>query len=340
VTKLTYAASGVATAKADALVEEYKAIAAATNQAGVVAGVGGFSGFFALPPGYQEPVLTAATDGVGTKLRLLLDYNLPRWAGRDAAAMCLNDLATSGAKPLFMLDYLAMGKLETETAREVVAGFADYCREADCVLLGGETAEMPGFYPPGDLDIAGFALGVVERRQIIDGSRCQAGDLVIGLASSGLHSNGYSLIRLLVREGLLDLNKDYPGLEGPLWQQLLEPTRLYTRQAAALCAALSPGAFAHITGGGLLGNAARTLPSHLDMLLDQPWPQSPLYQLLIQSGVSKEELFATFNMGIGFTVIMSPGEAQLAIKLVEDFGQQAWLIGRLIPGTGQVRLDV
>lgn len=339
-TKLTYAASGVDTAKADALVEDYKTLAAGTNQAGVVAGVGGFSGFFALPQGYQEPVLTAATDGVGTKLRLLLDYNLPRWAGKDAAAMCLNDLATSGAKPLFMLDYLATGKLEAKTARQVVAGFADYCREADCALLGGETAEMPGFYPPGDLDIAGFALGVVERRQIIDGSRCQAGDVVIGLASSGLHSNGFSLIRLLVREGLLDLDNEYPGLGGPLWQQLLEPTRLYTRQAAALCAALSPGAFAHITGGGLPGNAGRTLPKHLDMLIHQPWPQSPLYRLLSQTGVSKEELYATFNMGVGFTVTVAPGEAQRAIQLIEDFGYQAWLIGRLIPGSGQVRLDV
>lgn len=337
--KLTYKESGVDVAAADKLVESYGELAARTSTQQVLAGVGGFAGFLALPQGYQNPVLVACTDGVGTKLRLLIEAGTPETAGKDAAAMCLNDLATSGAKPLFMLDYLAVGKLTPELAAAVVAGFAEYCSLADCALLGGETAEMPGFYPPGDFDVAGFAVGVVEREQIVDGSRCQERDWVIGLASSGLHSNGYSLIRMLLDRGLLDSSKVYPGMNSTLGQELLKPTRLYLPLAQTL-ADKGVKAMAHITGGGLPGNAARTLPRHLDMVLDtSKWPLPPIYSALAEAGLEREELLATFNMGIGFTAVCQPHQAEVVIDLCQQAGVEAWPIGRLVPGSGKVQID-
>lgn len=337
--KLTYKESGVDVAAAELLVESYKNLAAATSTRHVLSGVGGFAGFFSLPQGYAHPVLVACTDGVGTKLRLLIQAGCPEVAGMDAAAMCLNDLATCGAQPLFMLDYLAVGRLEEGAAKAVVSGFAAYCRQAGCALLGGETAEMPGFYPPGDFDVAGFALGVVEKEKLVDGSRCRPGDIVLGLASSGLHSNGFSLVRLLLERGLLDAEATYPGMGGLLEEELLKPTRLYLPLAQGL-AGLGAGAMAHITGGGLPGNAARTLPRHLDMVLDTGrWPQPPIYAVMALAGVSRDELLATFNMGIGFTVAMAPDLAQEALRLCERAGIPAWQIGRLVPGTGKVKID-
>lgn len=331
-TQLTYRASGVDVAAAEKLVDDYRQLAGETNQAGVLAEVGGFAGFFALPQGYREPVLTACTDGVGTKLRLLIERNLHGTAGVDAAAMCLNDLATSGARPLFMLDYLATGVLDPAAARAVVAGFADYCRRCGCALLGGETAEMPGFYPPGDYDVAGFAVGVAEREAIIDGSKCRPGDAVIGLASAGAHANGFSLVRALLDEGLLRPDEK-------MWEQLLAPTRLYYPLIRDLMAEVEIRAMAHITGGGLVGNAARPLPEDLDLKLNWgSWPLPPLFAALEAAGVERSELVATFNMGLGYTLVVAPEQAETAIEHCRRRGIPAYQAGSLADGSGKVKI--
>lgn len=336
--KLTYQESGVDVAAADKLIGQYAALAQTTNCDGVLAGIGGFAGFYALPAGLKNPVLVACTDGVGTKLRLLIDRGLARTAGKDAAAMCLNDLATCGAKPLFMLDYLAAGKLAPDTAREVVAGFADYCRQAGCALLGGETAEMPGFYPGGDFDVAGFALGVVERERIINGSKCQKGDVVLGLASSGLHSNGFSLVRMLLDKGLIASDKDLGG--SPLGQELVTPTRLYLPLAQELAALPGVKAMAHITGGGLPGNVGRTVPASLDVEIELgSWPRPPVYAAFARGGVSDQELLATFNLGIGFTVVAAPEGAVAVAERCRNAGVETWRIGKLVNGSGKVRFN-
>jgi len=336
--KLTYKESGVDVAAADKLIGDYAALAKSANTAHVLSGIGGFAGFLSLPGGYEKPVLVACTDGVGTKLRLLIDRGLPRTAGKDAAAMCLNDLATCGAQPLFMLDYLAVGKLEPDIAREVVAGFADYCRQADCALLGGETAEMPGFYPLGDFDVAGFAVGVAEEKRIVDGSRCQAGDLVLGLASSGVHSNGFSLVRMLLDRGLIKMDMDCAGV--PLAQALLEPTRLYLPLGQILAALQGVKAMAHITGGGLPGNVGRTVAKDLDTVIEScSWPLPAVFEIIARTGVPRQEMFATFNMGIGYTVVSDPGQANIVIEICRRAGIEAWRIGSLVPGSGKVIIN-
>lgn len=338
-TELTYKASGVNVAAGDDLVKEYSALAKGTATEHVVSGIGGFAGFLALPQGFSQPVLTACTDGVGTKLRLLIDAGKPETAGMDAAAMCLNDLATSGSQPLFMLDYLATGSLDAQAARSVVSGFAAYCRQAGCALLGGETAEMPGFYPPGDFDVAGFAVGVVERAKIIDGSRCRPGDVVIGLASSGVHSNGFSLLRMMLNQGVLDGERVYPGLDNSLLDEILKPTRLYLPLARDL-AQMDVKAMTHITGGGLPGNAARSVPDNLDVCMDAGgWPLPPVFQAIAKAGVKEAEMLATFNMGIGFTAVVEPDLAAGVISCCGDHGVEAWPVGKLTAGSGKVRID-
>lgn len=333
--EFTYKKSGVDVAAADRLIEDYRTLSEKIGTSNVLAGVGGFAGFYLLPPGYEQPVLVACTDGVGTKLRLLIDRGLAGTAGRDAAAMCLNDLATCGAAPLFMLDYLAVGQLEPAQAREVVAGFADYCRQAGCALLGGETAEMPGFYPPGDFEVAGFALGVVEKEQIVDGRDTEAGDLVLGLASSGLHSNGFSLVRLLLEQGLLDQGLDCGGV--PLGQVLVRPTRLYTPLAQALARMPGVKAMAHITGGGLPGNVGRTIPKDLDVVIEaRSWPRPPVFDLIAKAGVAWPEMLATFNLGIGYTLVVGRDRANRVIAFCRRKGFSAWIIGSLRQGRGQV----
>lgn len=336
--KLTYRESGVDVAGADKLIGRYADLAKKTNTDGVLGGIGGFAGLYSLPAGLEDPVLVACTDGVGTKLRLLIDGGQARTAGKDAAAMCLNDLATCGARPLFMLDYLAVGKLEPTVATEVVAGFSDYCRQADCALLGGETAEMPGFYPQGDFDVAGFAIGVAERKKIIDGRSCRPGDLVLGLASSGLHSNGFSLVRLLLDKGFISAEDDCGG--APLGQALLTPTRLYLPLAQELAALPGVKAMAHITGGALPGNIGRTVPDSLDVVVDlESWPRPPVYTNLARGGVSPEELMRTFNLGIGFTVVADRETTGTISDLCRGSGIETWQIGRLESGSGKVRFD-
>ncbi|NLY31415.1 MAG: phosphoribosylformylglycinamidine cyclo-ligase, partial [Firmicutes bacterium] len=325
---ITYKESGVDVAAADKLTEEYKAVAAAASTPHVLGGIGGFAGFLALPEGYERPVLVACTDGVGTKLRLLIDHGEARTAGKDAAAMCLNDLATCGAQPLFMLDYLAVGKLDPAVAQEVVAGFADYCCQAGCALIGGETAEMPGFYPPGDFDVAGFAVGVVEKEGIVDGRGCQAGNLVLGLASSGVHSNGFSLVRLLLDRGLLDLERDCGGM--PLKEALLQPTRLYLPLGHRLGQVQAVKAMAHITGGGLPGNVGRTIPDSLDTVIEWgSWPRPAVFALIAQAGVPRQEMLATFNLGIGYTLVVDKDYADSTLELCHQSGVEAWVIGSL-----------
>lgn len=336
--KLTYKESGVDVAAADKLIGDYAALARSANTEHILSGIGGFAGFLTLPGGYEEPVLVACTDGVGTKLRLLINRGLSRTAGKDAAAMCLNDLATCGAQPLFMLDYLAVGQLEPEVAREVVAGFADYCSQAGCALLGGETAEMPGFYPPGDFDVAGFAVGVADAKKIVDGSRCQAGDLVLGLASSGVHSNGFSLVRMLLDRDLIQMDMDCAGV--PLAQALLEPTRLYLPLGQNLAALPGVKAMAHITGGGLPGNVGRTISKDLDTVIQVgSWPLPAVFEIIAQTGVPRQEMLATFNMGIGYTVVCDRDQADTVIELCRQAGIETWKIGSLTSGSGKVIIN-
>ncbi len=326
----TYKDSGVDVAAADALTHDYKKLASKTCQQGVLSGVGGFSGMIELPAGLQNPVITACTDGVGTKLRLLIDRNLHETAGMDAAAMCLNDLVTTGARPLFMLDYLATGVLDRQAAKEVVAGFAHYCQLAGCALLGGETAEMPGFYPVGDYDVAGFAVGVVEKEKIIDGKSCRPGDVVIGVAANGVHSNGFSLVRKLLTEEELQ-----PRTQG--WQQLLAPTALYVPFVRELLQQTTVAAMAHITGGGLIGNAARTVGRELDVVLNWGgWDYLGIFADIEKAGVEREEMLSTFNCGLGYIVIVPRDKMKKVIDCAGAQGLEAWEVGSLAPGSGKV----
>ncbi len=328
--KRTYRDSGVDVEAADALTGEYKQMALSTCQQGVLGGVGGFSGMIELPQGLQSPVITACTDGVGTKLRLLIDRKLHETAGMDAAAMCLNDLVTAGARPLFMLDYLATGALDGAAAKGVVAGFARYCQLAGGALLGGETAEMPGFYPPGDYDVAGFAVGVVEKEKIIDGRNCQPGDAVVGVASNGVHSNGFSLVRALLDDGSLQ-----PTDRG--WQQLLGPTLLYVPFVRALLQQANVSAMAHITGGGLIGNAARTVGDKLDVVLNwASWDYPEIFAEIEKTGVERREMLSTFNCGLGYIVIVPRDEKGKVIDCAGAQGFKAWEVGSLAPGSGKV----
>lgn len=336
--KLTYMESGVDVAAAERLIEDYGSLAGQASTEHVLAGIGGFAGFLALPSGYEQPVLVACTDGVGTKLRLLIDQGEAVTAGKDAAAMCLNDLATCGAAPLFMLDYLALGKLDPVVAKGVVAGFADYCRQGGCALLGGETAEMPGFYPPGDFDVAGFAVGIVEKEGIVDGRGCQSGDLVLGLASSGVHSNGFSLVRMLLKQGLIDMEMDCGGI--PLKQALLQPTRLYLPLGQSLGKMPGVKAMANITGGGLPGNVGRTVPKNLDTVIEgNSWAPPAVFELIAKTGVSRQEMLSTFNLGIGYTVVVDRSSASSVMDFCRQAGVEAWIIGSLRPGCGQVVIN-
>src|SRR5512147_539164 len=295
---LTYRGAGVDTDEGDRLVELIQPYARPTLRPEVLAGIGGFGGLFALDPArWKEPVLVSGTDGVGTKLKVAFAADRHDTIGIDLVAMCVNDVAVVGAEPLFFLDYFATGKLSADQAAPVVKGIAEGCRQAGCALIGGETAELPGFYARGEYDLAGFAVGCVERSRIVDGSAVQPGDAVLGIASTGLHSNGYSL----ARRALLDrhpLDWRPPGLGGrTLGEALLEPTRIYAKDVLAL---------AHVTGGGLPGNVPRTLPPGTRAVLDERrWPRPPLFDLVEREGaVPRDEMVRTFNMGLGLTAVL------------------------------------
>jgi phosphoribosylformylglycinamidine cyclo-ligase len=335
----TYKDAGVDIEAGDLLVERIKPFAARTVRPEVVSGVGGFGGLFALPPGrYREPVLVAGTDGVGTKLKLAFTLDRHETIGQDLVAMSVNDVLTSGAEPLFFLDYFATSRLDVEAATKVVAGIAKGCELAGCTLLGGETAELPGFYARGEYDLAGFCVGVVERSEIITGKDIRPGDVVLGLGSSGLHSNGYSLARkVLVDDAKLRLSAPAPGLPAPLGEVLLSPTRIYVKDILELRRAVPVKGLAHITGSGIPGNLPRCLPDGTRAVLQESrWTRSPVFDLIAQTGgVSRDEMFSTFNMGLGMTVVVDPAHVSAALSLLKSRGLEAWAVGEVEAGQGE-----
>jgi phosphoribosylformylglycinamidine cyclo-ligase len=332
---LTYRDAGVDIDAGEELVERIKSRVARTQRPEVLAGIGGFGAMIEIPQGrWKRPVLVAGTDGVGTKLRLAIDTGLHDGVGQDLVAMCANDVVVQGAEPLFFLDYYATGKLAVDVAERVIAGIAEGCVLAGCALVGGETAEMPGMYAEGDYDLAGFCVGVVERDRIIDGSRTRAGDAVIGLMSSGPHSNGYSLIRRLLAEARADGSTVVGGAR--LIDQLMAPTRIYVKPVLALAAALDVHGIAHITGGGLTDNIPRVLPAGLGVRLDaRAWRRAPVWDWIQSSGrVSDAEMHRTFNCGIGMVVVVSGADADAALARLSAAGERAVLIGGVVAGAG------
>lgn len=341
----TYKQAGVDIEAGDALVEHIKPLAERTRRPEVLSGVGGFGGLFALPPGkYKEPVLVAGTDGVGTKLKLAFQSQRHSTIGVDLVAMSVNDILTCGAEPLFFLDYFATSRLDVKDATEVVRGIAEGCAQAGCTLLGGETAELPGFYAKGEYDLAGFCVGVAEKSELITGKTIEPGDAIIGLASSGLHSNGYSLARkVLIEDGKLPLDQVAEGCDRPLLDLLLEPTRIYVRDVQALLGAVRIKGMAHITGSGLPGNVPRCLPDGVRAVLrESSWKRPALYELIARVGaVARDEMFSTFNMGLGLTLVLSRDEAPKALALLAARGVKAWQVGEVEAGQGEAtaRID-
>ncbi|HEY9605811.1 MAG TPA: phosphoribosylformylglycinamidine cyclo-ligase [Allocoleopsis sp.] len=364
---MDYREAGVDVEAGRAFVERIRSLVQSTHRPEVIGGLGGFSGCFQLPAGYREPVLVSGTDGVGTKLKLAQDLNQHDTVGIDLVAMCVNDVLTSGAQPLFFLDYLATGKLNSEQLAQVVAGIAHGCRLSGCALLGGETAEMPGFYQPGEYDLAGFCVGIVEKSELLDGSQVRVGDVAIGLASQGVHSNGFSLVRKIVREfpgkrpvseemevGLstgaqadstvenTPLNWDTRPelLEGrSLGEVLLTPTQIYVKPVLeARRAGIEMHGMAHITGGGLPENLPRCLGAGQSVQVEpSSWTIPPIFQWLAQAGqVSISEMFNTFNMGIGFVIIVPPEQAEQTLSWFKSQDIAAYRIGEVIDGDGGV----
>ncbi len=306
-------------------------------------GLGGFGGFFdPRAAGYDDPVLVAATDGVGTKLKIAIDAGGHDGVGVDLVAMCVNDLVVQGAEPLFFLDYFATGKLAPETAERVVAGIAEGCRLAGCALIGGETAEMPGMYGPGDYDLAGFSVGAVERGRQLTGADISEGDVVLGLTSSGVHSNGFSLVRKVVERAGLSYGDAAPFADGnSLAEAFLTPTRVYVKPCLQAIRAGGVKALAHITGGGLLENIPRVLPAGLEAKLDaRAWLLPPVFQWLQRTGgVDELEMLRTFNCGIGMVVIATPERADAVEATLRDAGEQVHRLGEVVAGDGQVAID-
>jgi len=353
---LSYRDAGVDIDAGDALVEAIKPYARRTMRPEVLAGIGGFGALVEISKKYREPVLVAGTDGVGTKLKLAFHLNRHDTVGIDLVAMSVNDVLVQGAEPLFFLDYFACGKLDVATATEVIKGIARGCELAGCALIGGETAEMPSMYPAGEYDLAGFAVGVVEKSAIIDGTAIAAGDAVLGLASSGAHSNGYSLIRAIIERVKPDLQADFASfvaggrealpkaLHGrTLAQVLLEPTRIYVKPLLALMQQIKVKGLAHITGGGLVENIPRALPEGVTAVLQQSaWPMAPLFKWLQQhGGVADAEMHRVFNCGIGMTLIVGEADAATAMRMLTAAGENVYRIGRIeARAPGQARTVV
>jgi phosphoribosylformylglycinamidine cyclo-ligase len=332
----TYAKAGVSIAAGNALVKAIAPLAKSTARPGADASLGGFGGFFDLKAaGYSDPLLVAANDGVGTKLKLAIDSDRHEGVGIDLVAMCVNDLIVQGAEPLFFLDYFATGKLESGVAERVIASIAEGCRQAGCALIGGETAEMPGMYAEGDYDLAGFCVGAVERDEALTGTRVEDGDIILGLASSGVHSNGFSLVRRLAADKGWKL--DRPALfdqDVLLIEALLAPTRIYVKSLLPVVRAGRVAAMAHITGGGLLENIPRVLPDGLHAFVDaDAWPQTRLMAFLqAQGNIEPDEMARTFNCGIGMAVIVREAEADAMAATLGEAGETVLRIGRIAPG--------
>jgi phosphoribosylformylglycinamidine cyclo-ligase len=326
---LSYRDAGVDIDAGDALVEAIKPFAKRTLREGVMGGLGGFGAMFEISKKYKEPVLVSGTDGVGTKLKLAFELNRHDTVGIDLVAMSVNDILVQGAEPLFFLDYFACGKLDVAIATDVIKGIAQGCEQAGCALIGGETAEMPSMYPAGEYDLAGFAVGAVEKSKIIDGTKIAPGDVILGLASSGVHSNGYSLVRKIIEVAKPDLEGDFHGRK--LADVLMQPTRIYVKPLLALMAAMEVKGMVHITGGGLVENIPRVLQPGLVAELDSTsWTLPPLFTWLQQhGGVADAEMHRVFNCGIGMTVIVSQENAAAAIEQLEEAGEIVYTIGKI-----------
>jgi len=336
---LTYADAGVNIDAGNAFVSRIRDAVASTTRPEVIGGLGGFGALFKADfSSMDEPVLVSSTDGVGTKLLLLQKHNRPHVAGIDAVAMCVNDMAAQAAEPLFFLDYLATGKLDDETLAGVVEGIAEACRICECSLIGGETAEMPGMYAPGHYDIGGFSVGVVDKSKVIDGSTIADGDVMLGIASSGPHSNGFSLIRKLIEVGDADIENDTLSDGTKAVDGVLAPTRLYVPAVKAMLKAdVEVHGYSHITGGGMFDNIERILPEGLAATVDtSAWPVPPVFDYLLSfADVARDERYRTFNMGIGFVTILPESEADKATAVLTDAGETAYRIGRIHKSVGE-----
>ena len=341
-TQLSYKDAGVDIHAGNELVERIKADVKRTRRPEVMGGLGGFGALCALPTKYKEPILVSGTDGVGTKLRLAIDLNKHDTIGQDLVAMCVNDLVVQGAEPLFFLDYYATGKLDVDVAADVVKGIADGCAISGCALVGGETAEMPGMYHVGDYDLAGFCVGVVEKSEIIDGSAVKAGDVLVALASSGPHSNGYSLIRKVLE--VSGANPAVDQLEGkPLSEHLLAPTKIYVKSVLELVENTDVHAIAHLTGGGFWENIPRVLPENTKAVIDEKsWTWPAIFNWLQEKGnISRYEMYRTFNCGVGMVIAVPAAEAEKAVALLTQAGETTWVIGKIEAlgnGTEQVEI--
>jgi len=339
---LTYKSSGVDIAKGDKLVDLIKPLAHSTFIPGVLNDIGSFGAFFGLKQlRYKDPVLVSGTDGVGTKLKIAFMLNRHDTVGIYLVAMSVNDLLTSGARPLFFLDYFATGKLSTKVAADVIRGIANGCKIAGCSLIGGETAEMPGFYSAGEYDLAGFAVGIAERKEIIDGSKIKEGDIIIGLSSSGLHSNGYSLARKLFFDiKKYSARKKIKGPGSSIGEELLKPTKIYVKSVLKIISQFKVKGMAHITGGGITENLPRILPEKkgLKALIEKgSWPVPRIFSIIQNEGnVSEDEMYRTLNMGIGFILVVNKADAAKIIKNLNSLGEKAFVIGRIEKGKSGV----
>ena len=328
-TSVTYRDAGVDIEAGDALVDRIKPFAKRTMRPEVISSIGGFGSMFAMPEKFKEPVLVSGTDGVGTKLKLAFELNKHDTVGIDLVAMSVNDILVQGAEPLFFLDYFACGKLDVETAADVVKGIAAGCEESGCALVGGETAEMPGMYPAGEYDLAGFVVGCVDKANIIDGSTIAEGDVVLGIASSGAHSNGYSLIRKLIEKSGIDMESDFHGRQ--FKEVVMTPTKLYVKPILALLEEVKVKGMAHITGGGITENIPRVLPTGLMAEISaKSWDLPPLFKWLqAQGNIADAEMYKTFNCGIGMAVIVSQENVEVAQKILRAKGETVYQIGKI-----------
>lgn len=341
-TKITYKDAGVDVHRGYEAVAQMKKHVQSTFIKGVLTDIGSFGGSFSLSAfkGMEEPVLVSGTDGVGTKLKLAFDMNKHDTIGIDAVAMCVNDIICGGAEPLFFLDYIATGRIAPEHIADIVKGISEGCKESECAIIGGETAEMPGFYPDGEYDVAGFAVGIVDRKDIIDGSQIKAGDVMIGLPSTGVHSNGFSLVRKLVEVSGVKLDQYDEMLGETYGEALLKPTKLYVKAVKAAKEAAHLKGIAHITGGGFIENIPRSLPEGVSAKIHiNRIAKPPIYSFLEKtSGLGVEELYNTFNMGIGMIMVTAPEEAQKVIDTLASIDEKAYIIGEIIEGEKEVIL--
>lgn len=338
----TYKEAGVDIGLADHIVKKIKPLISKTSIPGVLGDIGGFGGLFSLvEQKYKEPVLVSGTDGVGTKLKIAFALDKHDSVGIDLVAMCVNDIVASGAKPLFFLDYISIGKLSEKIALNLIKGISEGCKIAKCALLGGETAEMPGFYPEGEYDLAGFVVGIVEKSKIIDGKEIKEGDLIIGISSSGLHSNGFSLVRkVLLESNNYKIGDEISSLGRSLGEELLSPTKIYLRPVLHLLGKYNILGIAHITGGGISENIPRVLPEGVSVKIDrESWPKLPIFSLIQKEGeISDSEMFRTFNMGIGMVLIVREDKAVQIIKELGQIDFPSYIIGKVIKGKQKVEM--